>query len=138
MADALLDRLRAVLRDGPALRWAILFGSVARGTSRPDSDVDIAIDPASKLSDAEETALGVALERAAGRPVDLVLIERAPPALRWRIARDGVVLCSCPAHAASRFLARTGIEHDANAELEQRASELYRARLAQGLSPRDP
>jgi len=34
-------------------------------------------------------ALVARLEEAAGRPVDLVLLEQAPPALAYRIFRDG-------------------------------------------------
>ena len=39
------------------LEWAILFGSRARGTERPDSDVDIAISTTQPLSPADEDAL---------------------------------------------------------------------------------
>jgi predicted nucleotidyltransferase len=93
------DRVRQVLLDGPPLQIAILFGSRARGSDRPDSDIDLAI-----------------------LPVD--------SALRWRIARDGIVLLSDPPHAAPRFLARTGIEHDEHRALEVDAMRRYRARLA--------
>jgi predicted nucleotidyltransferase len=130
MAATLRERLRAVLARAPSVQWAILFGSHARGTARPDSDVDIAISTTAPLSPAEEDALAVALERAAGAPVDLVVIDRARPALRWRIARDGVLLLSSPPHAAARFLACTGIEHDAVRDLELDAMRRYRARLA--------
>lgn len=130
MNDALEDRLCAVLARGPRMRFAILFGSRARGTARADSDVDLAIAPEEVLTEAEENALALDLERAAGLPVDLVLLDRAPQALRWRIARDGVVLRSNPPHAASRFLARVGIEHDATRDLERDAMRRYRARVA--------
>jgi predicted nucleotidyltransferase len=129
--EGLIERLRGFLAGREDLAWAILFGSQARGTARPDSDVDIAISPHEPLSTAEEADLAVALERVAGTPVDLVVIDRARPALRWRIARDGVVLVSSPRHAAARFLARTGIEHDANRQIERDAMRRYRARLAQ-------
>ena len=124
-------KLHAVLRDGPPLRIAILFGSRARGTARPDSDVDVAILPAdTALSLTDENALCVRLERASGLAVDLVRIDHADEALRWRIARDGRVLVSEPAHAASRFLAREGIEHDERSTLEADAIRRYRAGLA--------
>lgn len=113
------------------MRFAILFGSRARGTARPDSDVDVAISPAGELSLSDEHALADALERAAGVPVDLVVLDRASPALRWRVARDGIVLCSSPAHAATRFLAATGIEHDSVRELELDAMRRFRARVAE-------
>jgi predicted nucleotidyltransferase len=125
------DRIRQVLLDGPPLRLAILFGSRARGAARPDSDIDLAIlpvDPALSLRD--ESLLVANLEHATGARVDLVRVDRAPPALRWRIARDGIVLLSMPRQAAPRFLARAGIEHDELRELEIDAMRRYRARLA--------
>lgn len=130
--------LRQALSSGPALRLVILFGSRARDTARPDSDLDIAIlphDPDLALS--AEHALASELERVTGLPVDLVRIDRAPAALRWRIARDGIVLLSEPAHEASRFLARTGIEHDELRALEHEAMCRFRARLAAS-SPETP
>jgi predicted nucleotidyltransferase len=125
-----LEQLRDVLSRGPRLRLAILFGSRARGTARPDSDVDVAVRPAQPLSLAEELELGAALERAAGAPVDLVILDEAPAGLRWRIARDGVVLMADPPYEASRFLARTGIAHDLDRELELDAMRRFRARIA--------
>jgi len=125
------DEIRQVLLEGPPLRLAILFGSRARGTARPDSDVDIAfipIDPALPLR--EEGLLVANLERAAGAPIDLVRLDRATPALRWRVARDGIVLLSDPPHVATRFLARAGIEHDEQRDLELEAMRRDRTRLA--------
>lgn len=125
------DRIRQVLLEGPPLRLALLFGSRARKSARPDSDVDIAILPVEPdLSLRDEGLLVTSLERATGAPVDLVRLDRAAPALRWRIARDGIVLLSLPAHAAPRFLARAGIEHDELRDLEIEAMRRYRARLA--------
>lgn len=131
MSDVLREELTRVLEAGPDLRLALLFGSRARGEARRGSDVDVAILPAAHdMSLAEENRLGAALERAARAPVDLVRIDRAPAALRWRIARDGIVLLSNPSAAASRFLARAGIAHDETRELHLDAMRRFRARLA--------
>lgn len=48
VASDAVSRLRAALAtgDAPRLRLALLFGSSARGTPRPDSDLDVAIVPA--------------------------------------------------------------------------------------------
>jgi predicted nucleotidyltransferase len=125
------DSIRRVLLEGPPLQLAILFGSRARGVARPDSDLDIAILPVdAALSLRDESLLVTNLERVTCAPIDLVRLDRAAPALRWRIARDGIVLLSNPPHIARRFLARTGIEHDELRELEIEAMRRYRARLA--------
>jgi uncharacterized protein len=125
------DRIRRVLLDGPPLQLALLFGSRARGAARPGSDIDVAILPVdTALSMRDENLLVTNLERATGAPIDLVRLDHATLALRWRIARDGVVLVSNPPHLAPRFLARAGIEHDEVRELEIEAMRRYRARLA--------
>jgi predicted nucleotidyltransferase len=130
--EALIGRLREALSGGvPRLRLALLFGSTARGTERPDSDLDIAILPedlAIPLS--AELALQARLESASGRPVDLVRIDRASPMLAWRIARDAIVLFSEPPAEATRFRARAAIEHDEHADLRSEAARRYRLALA--------
>ena len=72
----------------------MVFGSAARGTGRGDSDVDVAVGLKSgaRLSAAEFGELTARLEAAAGRPVDLVLMDEAPPAVAYRVFRDGAVL----------------------------------------------
>jgi uncharacterized protein len=96
--------LLQALESWPGLRLAVLFGSAARGESGPDSDLDVGV-----LFEAgrERTAgLEVALARAAGRRVDLVCLDAAPPLLRFEVARDGRVLLEGTPHAWADFRAR--------------------------------
>jgi predicted nucleotidyltransferase len=89
----LLSALRGALRTEHNVRFALLFGSVARGTAAPGSDVDVlvavrdaALERVVELSDK--------LSAATGRRVDLVRLEDAesePPFLADVIA-DGRVL----------------------------------------------
>jgi predicted nucleotidyltransferase len=89
------DRLRNLLRDAPAeVVCAYVFGSVARGEAGPQSDVDVALllekPPESRL-DAGPLDLEGSLERALGRPIQLVVLNRAPADLVHRVLRDGHV-----------------------------------------------
>lgn len=104
---SVVEALRAYFdtrSDGIVCAW--LFGSVARGTARPDSDVDIAIlcerDPPPTL-DASAPAMGGDIEAATGLPVDLVILNRAPVDLIHRVLRDGVLLVERDRDARVRF-----------------------------------
>jgi predicted nucleotidyltransferase len=96
--DAIATCLKELLAakapiEGIAAAW--LFGSVARGSARPDSDVDVGVlfsqEPPRGLSG---LALGLEgdLERGLGLPVQLVVLNRAPVDLIHRVLRDGILL----------------------------------------------
>lgn len=80
-----LNRLRSALpelrREFPVGRMA-LFGSVARGEERPDSDVDILVEVDPSIGLAFVT-LAERLEAVLGRKVDLVSRRALKPAL-WQ------------------------------------------------------
>jgi len=90
----MLEALRRALDDESDVANAILFGSRARGTARPDSDVDIALElTAGARRDARALGgLAARLASAAGRPVGLVILDEAPAPLAYRIFRDGRLL----------------------------------------------
>jgi len=105
----LLDRLKDRMAAWPELKLAVLFGSTARGQARPKSDVDLGIllDPYSaQLRFRVEADLG----RAAGRPVDVVLLDDAPPLLRFEIAREGVLLFQREDHLWTDFKTRAMVD----------------------------
>lgn len=85
------DRLKPVLEADSRIAYALLFGSAAAGRASSHSDVDVAIGLVEgvALTPLEIGALAARLEEAAGRPVDLVLLDEAPPGLAYRIFRDG-------------------------------------------------
>lgn len=90
----LLGGLRSALRTEPNVRSAALFGSVARGDDREDSDLDLLVDLADP-SWAGRQRLNTRLERRFDRSVELVLLERARrenPSLLLEVLRDGRVI----------------------------------------------
>lgn len=70
-----LTALTRALRTEAGVRIAVLYGSVARGDDRQDSDVDLLVD---LREDTGRAALGLMdrLERGLGRPVDIARLPR--------------------------------------------------------------
>jgi predicted nucleotidyltransferase len=125
------EQLAAVLAAGPPLRFAMLFGSTAAGTARPDSDIDIAIFPEDpELSLTDELSLQTALARVSHRNVDLVRLDRAPTLVRWQVVRYGRVLVENTPFAAARFTAASIAEYLDFAPAFERAAEAFRRVLA--------
>ncbi|MGB4361925.1 MAG: nucleotidyltransferase domain-containing protein [Rhodoferax sp.] len=81
--------LRNVLSQFPTLVLAMVFGSVALGRPRQDSDLDIAVAAAHPLSVAEKMAMIAAFADNTGRPVDLVDLSTVPEPLLGQIVRHG-------------------------------------------------
>ena len=70
------------------VRTLDLFGSAARGSLHPDSDVDVLVDFHGPARFEPFMDLKLLLEEALGRRVDLVTTGGLKPALRARIAPD--------------------------------------------------
>ena len=94
-----------VVEADPRLGYALLFGSVARGEHHAGSDLDVAVGASGgqRLSALDLGDIASRLEAAAGRSVDVVDLETAPPGLAYRIFRDGRVILE---RERSRLVAR--------------------------------
>jgi predicted nucleotidyltransferase len=95
-ADA-IARIRSALEDVPGVAAAWVFGSVARGTARADSDIDFGVllterGAEKSLAPRWLGDLASRLETATGRTVDLVMVEAQGPILRHRILKEGVLV----------------------------------------------
>jgi len=86
-------RLRALARRH-GLRRMVAFGSATRADFRPDSDLDLLVEPARghRFGLRQRAALVADAETLFERDVDLVAFGEVRPALAERIAREGVVL----------------------------------------------
>jgi hypothetical protein len=74
------------------VRGVSVFGSVARGTDRPDSDVDLLVDVAPGTGIFALGRLRAELEDLLGSPVDIVPRGDVKPDVRTRAERDAVLL----------------------------------------------
>ncbi len=91
-----------------------LFGSVARGEARPDSDVDVGVlfeqDPPASL-DAPPFTIEAELERRLHREVQVVALNRASADLVHRVLRDGRLVLDRDPAARIRFEVRRRNEY---------------------------
>ena len=93
------------------MAYALVFGSSARGSDRSDSDLDVAIGLSEPLDVHEIGDLISRLESACGRSVDLILLNEAPPALAYRVFRDGVPVVERDRQALVRRKARAILDY---------------------------
>lgn len=107
--------LRTVLETAPPeVLAAYLYGSRARGTSKPSSDVDLALllaaPPAATLRGIARD-VEAAVERVVRVPVEAVVLNRAPADLVHRVLRDGIIVLDRDRAARLRFEVRVRNEY---------------------------
>ncbi|MGD2114921.1 MAG: nucleotidyltransferase domain-containing protein [Acidobacteriota bacterium] len=105
--ESLIRRLEEVVRELPYDLVAVyLYGSRARDTAGPASDVDVGVlfgeRPPSKLGGPPDR-IADRLERALGLPVQVVVLDTAPPDLVHRVLRDGILVLENDASRRVRF-----------------------------------
>jgi predicted nucleotidyltransferase len=116
MPDARLSALGARFSAFPEVVAVYLFGSAARGTRGRRSDVDIAV-----LTRARETSqrrsrflveyVQAACDALGTDDVDVVLLHRAPVALRHEVFREGKPLLVRDPEALTRFRLESSREY---------------------------
>ena len=93
--DALLkthrEEILAIARQHGASNVRV-FGSVARGESGPDSDIDILVDLEPGRSLLDHAQLQIDLEALLGRKVDVVTARGLRPRLRDRVLQEAIPL----------------------------------------------
>lgn len=87
--QAVEAQLKKVLAHFPDITLALLFGSVAAGRQRADSDLDIAVAAKQALTAQEKMALVSAFAEQTGRPVDLIDLHMVSEPLLGQIVRHG-------------------------------------------------
>jgi predicted nucleotidyltransferase len=90
LGDKRQDILRLAAQHGA--RNVRVFGSLARGEARPDSDVDILITLEPERSLLDLVALKQDLEDLLGCKVDVVTEASVSPYIRPQVLRDAIVL----------------------------------------------
>lgn len=114
------------------LLLAVLFGSAARSTLRPDSDIDVALLLDRPLAAQELDAISDRLALATGRAVDIVDLSQANGPLLRTVLNDGVVLIEKDMEARGRLAIRL---LDWQEDFYPLWKKMHEARLAQFIAP---
>ena len=128
MASDVVETVRRMLKRRPDVRLALVFGSVARGTARAESDVDLAVD----APGVDRLALARDLSLAVGREVDVVDLGDAGYPLLASIVRDGVVVAEHARGAEARWRTRALLVLETDRPWFTRMRDAYLERLAAG------
>ena len=84
-----IQQVQAALAKHPEVELAIVFGSVARGEARRDSDVDVAVQLSTPLGADEKMELIADIAAVTGRPVDLIDLRTIGEPLLGQILKHG-------------------------------------------------
>ncbi len=82
--------LSSLPEDVPALHTVVLFGSLARGCARPDSDADVAVQSERRLTAPQRMRIIESLTVLLDRPVDLIDLKDVGQPLLNRILSEGI------------------------------------------------
>ena len=128
------QEIESALRSLEGIDVAVVFGSRATGTPRPDSDLDVAVLPSASTDRTWLQARIVAsLDHLSptGR-VDVVLFDEAPELLRQRILETGRVVIDRAPERWKEWRIRTMREHDDRAHWRELFRRAQAERLRRG------
>ena len=91
MIEEIKERIIPILgRSG--IKKAAIFGSLAKGEVKPDSDVDILVEIKSDISLLDFIGIKIELEEALKMKVDLVEYDTIKPLIREKILSEQVAI----------------------------------------------
>lgn len=89
--DEVKNKVIPILK-GYSVKRAALFGSLVRGETKPDSDLDILVEIEDNISLLDFIGLKIEIEEALGKKVDLVEYSTIKPLIKERLLNEQVVI----------------------------------------------
>jgi uncharacterized protein len=108
----LLPHLKERLDKDPNVRFALIFGSHARGKARTGSDLDLAVYFNQPPAGLDHLDLLSELSDLAGHEVDLVVLNRASALLRHQVLKNRIPLCIKDRAAYTTFREKAMADYD--------------------------
>ncbi len=121
--QTLCERLSA----DPRVQAIYLFGSTADGSAREGSDIDLAVLIGARISLGDELRLrAIAIEELHREDIDFVILDHAPPLLRYEVVTRGRRLFARDSFAADMFEHRAIMTYLDTAYLRKMQHEILR------------
>lgn len=122
-------RVAKVLQAFPEVQAAYLFGSVAQGRARKDSDIDLALVPRSPGLEDRRLDILAAFAAAGLDNVDLVILRNHDLVLRYEAIRPNVLVYARPDFVHGDYYSRTIREYLDFLPILEEQRKAYKKRL---------
>lgn len=109
--EDVIEKCKKVLIKYENILFAYIFGSYASGRVREDSDIDIAIYLKEKIDTKEYLDIRMDLMEACGRKVDLIILSKATPLLKFEVYRNNILLFTRDETLENNFKVKTLFEY---------------------------
>ena len=112
MQDAVREAITTFFKGDDNIRLVFLFGSMASGTDRPDSDADVAVLFAAPPSSLELLDLRTSLEEHLRRDADLISLNSAGPIIKMQVLKTGIQILGTKRDYEGFFVRTVNEYHD--------------------------
>jgi predicted nucleotidyltransferase len=127
IASEVLDAVKRVLMTRDDVDLGVLFGSTARGSATPSSDVDLAV----LGRHADPIAISAALARELGRDVQVVRLEDASIPLLESVVDEGLVAYERTRGISAAWRSRTLMDLEIDRPWYARQRDAWLRRVAE-------
>jgi predicted nucleotidyltransferase len=127
IASEVLDAVKRVLMTRDDVDLGVLFGSTARGSATPSSDVDLAV----LGRHADPIAISAALARELGRDVQVVRLEDASIPLLESVVDEGIVAYERTRGISAAWRSRTLMDLEIDRPWYARQRDAWLRRVAE-------
>ena len=136
MITEIIEKLKDFFEERAEVQFAVIFGSLAKGTANRLSDVDIAVMVDPKFEDTSPyghhaTLTADLMQELKRNDVDVIMLDEAPVLLKYQVLRYGKFVYIRDKQARIQFQVDTLNQYDDFRELYRVHEEAYRRRWSE-------
>lgn len=108
----IIKKCKDILMEYEDIIFAYIFGSYAQNSIRENSDIDIAIYLKKNIDIYTYIEIKMNLSEVLKREVDLVILNNAPPLLKYEIYKNNILIFSRDKTLESKYKVKTLFEYN--------------------------